>query len=90
MIKLLKIIWGHIVDFATRAPELYTDTSDRSLSHTRIGMILAGAVFTFKMLHDLPEGWEMWATYMGTVGGYAIARQMVASRNPLPNKDAEQ
>lgn len=76
MIRLLGILWGHVIDFATRMPELYTGAEGK-LSHSKIGMIIAGACFTAKMLIDLPDDWELWATFVGTVGGYAAARDLV-------------
>ena len=81
MIKLAKIVYGHVIAFATRLPELYTDPKDGTLSHTRVGTIIAGAVFTLKMVRDMPDSWELWGMYMGTVGFYAVARQMVAAKS---------
>lgn len=63
-----------------RLPELFTDPKDGTLSHTRIGMIIAGAAFTFKMVHDMPDDPLLWLTYLGTVGSYAVARQAVSQR----------
>lgn len=79
MIKLAVILWGHLIDFATRLPELYTD-QDSKLSHSKGGMLVAGIVFTIKMIHDFPNDWELWAVYMGTVGGYALGKDMIARR----------
>lgn len=76
MIRLLGILWGHVIDFATRIPELYTGAEGK-LSHSKIGMIIAGASFTAKMLLDMPDDWELWAVFVGTVGGYAAARDIV-------------
>lgn len=81
MIKLVKIVYGHVIGFATKLPELYTDPKDGTLSHTRVGAIIAGTVFTTKMIMHMPNDWELWGMYMGTVGFYAVARQMVATRH---------
>jgi hypothetical protein len=77
---MIGILWNQAQDFARRLPELYTDPKDGTLSHTRIGMIVAGLVFTVKMAAHMPDSWELWLTYMGTVGGYAVARQWVAGK----------
>lgn len=63
-----------------RLMELVTDPKDGTLSHTRCGMIIAGTTFTYKMAVDLPDSWELWLVYLGTVGGYGIARQWMAKR----------
>ena len=39
----------------------------------KLGMAIAGSVFTIFMLVKMPEGWEMWATYIGAVGGWNVA-----------------
>lgn len=87
MIKLIKIVYAHVIDFATRAPELYTDPKDKTLSHTRVGAIIAGFVFTVKMAAHMPDSWELWGMYMGTVGFYAVARQMVATKTKVNSDD---
>lgn len=38
----------------------------------KVGMLVAGATFTLYMLATWPDGWEMWATYMGSVGGWNV------------------
>lgn len=78
--RLWGILWGHLLHFAAHMPELYTDPRDGTLSHTRIGMIIAGAVFVRHMIIHQPQGWEIWLAFMGSVGGYAIGRQLVASK----------
>lgn len=79
MIKLFLILWGHLIDFATRLPELYTG-ADGKLSHSKGGMLVAGMVFTAKMVIDFPDDWELWATFMATVGCYAAAKDVIAQK----------
>lgn len=83
MIRLFFILWGHVIDFATRIPELYTDPVTGRLSHSKGGMLIAGMCFTAKMLLDMPDDWELWATFVGTVGGYAAARDLVKRKFPV-------
>lgn len=64
----------------TRWRQLIEDQKDGRLSHTKIGAILAGVVFTFKMVKSLPDDPWLWFTYMGTVGGYAIAAKAITAR----------
>lgn len=60
--------------------DLVTDPKDCTVSHTRVGMLIAGATFTAKMLVDMPDDWALWLVYLGTVGGYGVARQWLSSR----------
>lgn len=61
---------------------LIRDPKDGTLSHTRVGMILAGSVMTAKMVRDMPDEPQLWGIYMATVGGYAVLRQYLAGRGP--------
>jgi len=61
---------------------LVRDPKDGTLSHTRVGMVLAGAVMTAKMVRDMPDEPQLWGIYMATVGGYAVLRQYLAGRGP--------
>lgn len=63
-----------------RLLELLTDRADGRMSHTKIGFMIAGATFTYKMLVDRPADATLWLVYMGTVGGYAVAKQFINTR----------
>lgn len=64
----------------TRFLELVTDPVDHRMSHTKIGVMIAGAAFTYKMVLDRPDDPVLWLVYMGTVGGYAVAKQFIHQR----------
>lgn len=63
--------------------QLVVDTEDGKLSHSKIGVIIAGGVFTLKMLGLLPNAPEdsvLWLIFMGTLGGYSVLLRAVAGR----------
>lgn len=43
----------------------------------KVGMLVAGAVFTAHMLASRPTSWEMWATYMASVGAWNVGTYAV-------------
>ena len=60
--------------------QLVVDTEDGKLSHSKIGVIIAGGVFTLKMLGLLPNAPEdstLWLIFMGSVGGYAVLLKQI-------------
>lgn len=69
-----------------RILELLTDVQDGRMSHTKIGVIIAGAAFTYKMVADKPDDPYLWLVYMGTVGGYAVAKQLIRQRAGQPEE----
>lgn len=57
----------------------------------KVGMLVAGVTFTLHMVIHQPEGWEMWATYMGAVGGWNVGtyafKKMAESRAAKLNQE---
>ena len=59
---------------------LFCDSKDGKFSHSKAGVMVASVAFTLKMLGllpDAPDDWVLWATFMGTVGGYAALLKAV-------------
>lgn len=48
------------------------------LSHDKVWTNVAGAVMTYKFATSQPEEWMWWA-YGGMVGGYGLARRVIAA-----------
>lgn len=61
--KLLLFLFGTMVGDSERPKEV---------NDKKAGMLIASAVFTGYMIVKWPENWEMWATYMGAVGGWNV------------------
>lgn len=61
--RLLLWVFGSLVADSDRPYE----ANDK-----KAGMLIAGITFTFYMVVAWPDGWEMWATYMGSVGGWNV------------------
>lgn len=64
--------------------ELIKDSEDGKLSHSKIGVIIAGFVFTLKMLgvdslmgFEMPSDPLLWFVFMGTVGGYVALLKLI-------------
>lgn len=65
--------------------DLVRDSRDGRVSHSKVGVLIAGMVFTLKMLGlldrvfpDTPDDPVLWAVFMGTVGGYAVLLKVAA------------
>ncbi len=60
--------------------DLIRDSRDGRISHSKVGVVIAGLVFTLKMLGvipNMPEDPWLWVVFMGTVGGYAALLKAV-------------
>lgn len=49
-----------------------------NLSHSKIWANVACLAATYKFLMEPDVGFEIWAIYLGIVGGYAVARSYVS------------
>lgn len=61
--------------------DLLCKADDGRVSHTKLGMIIAGATMTYHMLTSLPSDPLLWLVYLGTVGGYAAATRFIERKN---------
>lgn len=61
---------------------LIKDSKDGKLSHSKIGVLIAGGLFAAKMAGapGMPDDWLLWTVFMATVGGYAVLLKLVASK----------
>lgn len=68
--------------------ELFTNPATNRLSHTRLWANVASLVATIQFIRLNTADWELWIVYLGSVGGYAVARKFLASRdNTSQNSD---
>lgn len=64
-----------------RLSELFTNPENNRLSHTRLWANVASLVATIQFIRLNTTDWELWLVYLGCVGGYAVARRFLASRD---------
>lgn len=64
-----------------RLLELFTSPKTDRLSHTRLWANVASLVATIQFIRLNTDDWELWLVYLGSVGGYAVARKFLASRD---------
>lgn len=70
--------------------ELFTNPTTNRLSHTRLWANVASLVATIQFVRLNTSDWQLWLVYLGCVGGYAVARRFLASRdNTSQNPDIE-
>lgn len=70
--------------------ELFTNPTTNRLSHTRLWANVASLVATIQFIRLNTDDWQLWLVYLGCVGGYAVARRFLASRdNTSQNPDIE-
>lgn len=70
--------------------ELFTNPTTNRLSHTRLWANVASLVATIQFIRLNTSDWQLWLVYLGCVGGYAVARRFLASRdNTSQNPDIE-
>lgn len=50
------------------------------LSESKIFTLLAKAVFTWKMVSQMPDDVLMWVAYVGLVGGIELAKKLMVMR----------
>lgn len=64
-----------------RLLEFFTNPDSGRLSHTRLWANVASLVATIQFIRLNTDDWELWLVYLGSVGGYAVARRFLASRD---------
>lgn len=70
--------------------ELIANPQTNRLSHTRLWANVASLVATIQFVRLNTSDWQLWLVYLGCVGGYAVARRFLASRdNTSQNPDIE-
>lgn len=70
--------------------EIITNPQTNRLSHTRLWANVASLVATIQFVRLNTSDWQLWLVYLGSVGGYAVARRFLASRdNTSQNPDIE-
>ncbi|OOS08061.1 hypothetical protein SAMN02745664_101266 [Moraxella cuniculi DSM 21768] len=61
--------------------DLITNPQTGKLSHTRLWANVASLVATVQFIRLNTDDWQLWLVYLGSVGGYAVARKFLASRD---------
>lgn len=72
-----------------RLLEFFTNPDSGRLSHTRLWANVASFVATVQFVRLNTDDWELWLVYLGSVGGYAVARKFLASRDNRHDIDGE-
>ena len=69
--------------------DIFKNPATGGISHSKLWANIACAAGTFKfvMLND-PSA-EIWAVYLGIVGGYAVARSLVSVKRQEIENDAQ-
>lgn len=60
--------------------DLIRNPATGTLSHSKIWANIACAAATVKFIGEAGASWEIWAVYLGCVGGYAAARRWIAAK----------
>lgn len=68
--------------------DVFKNPATGKYSHSKIWANVACAAATYKFLSaaDMPS--EIWAVYLGVVGGYAVARSFVAVKRQEVEQEA--
>lgn len=68
--------------------DVFKNPSTGKYSHSKIWANVACGAATYKFLSvpDMPS--EIWAIYLGVVGGYAVARSFVAVKRQEAEREA--
>ncbi|WP_227503527.1 hypothetical protein [Moraxella bovoculi] len=69
--------------------DLITNPQTNRLSHTRLWANVASLVATVQFIRLNTDDWELWLVYLGSVGGYAVARRFLAARDGTKNQQEE-
>nr|CBA04010.1 conserved hypothetical protein [Neisseria meningitidis alpha153] len=69
---------------------IFLKPSDRQWSHSKLWANVACAAGTVKFVMLPDPSAEIWAVYLGIVGGYAVARSLVSvKRQEVENESRE-
>lgn len=58
-------------------------------SHTKIWASVACATATWKFIHIPEPSVDIWMAYLGLVGGYALGRRWIASKQSIEESKQE-
>lgn len=61
--------------------ELFANPTTNRLSHTRLWANVASLLATIQFIRLNTDDWELWLVYLASVGGYAVARKFLTSRD---------
>ena len=65
---------------------LFTNPDTNRLSHTRLWANVASLVATVQFIRLNTSDWQLWLVYLGCVGGYAVARRLIAQGDSIKSK----
>lgn len=66
------------MDIKMRIFDIFKNPATGNLSHSKLWANVACAAGTFKFVMLPDPSAEIWAVYLGIVGGYAVARSFVS------------
>lgn len=69
--------------------DLITNPQTGRLSHTRLWANVASLIASVQFVRLNTTDWQLWLVYLGCVGGYAVARYLIAQGNNAPPTKGE-
>ena len=72
-----------------RLIDLFTNPQTGRLSHTRLWANVASLIASVQFVRLNTTDWQLWLVYLGCVGGYAVARCLIAQGNHAPPTKGE-
>ncbi len=69
--------------------DIFKNPATGGISHSKLWADVACAAGTFKFVMLPDPSAEIWAVYLGIVGGYAVARSLVSVKRQEVENDAQ-
>lgn len=69
--------------------DIFKNPATGGISHSKLWANVACAAGTFKFVTLPDPSAEIWAVYLGIVGGYAVARSLVSVKRQEVENDAQ-
>ncbi|WP_410472244.1 hypothetical protein ACGTJS_11970 [Faucicola mancuniensis] len=69
--------------------DLITNPQTGRLSHTRLWANVASLIASVQFVRLNTTDWQLWLVYLGCVGGYAVARCLIAQGGSVPPTKGE-
>ena len=69
--------------------DIFKNPATGGISHSKLWANVACAAGTYKFLILPDPSVEVWAVYLGIVGGYAVARSLVSVKRQEVENDAQ-
>ena len=69
--------------------DIFKNPATGGISHSKLWANIACAAGTFKFVMLTDPSAEIWAVYLGIVGGYAVARSLVSVKRQEIENDAQ-